>query len=38
MTDTWVATDEFIVLDGKAQKRKAGNEIPINILVTASAE
>ena len=38
MTDTWVAADEFIVLDGTAQKRKAGNEIPINLLGTPSAD
>ena len=38
MTETWVAADEFIVLDGTAQKRKAGNEIPINILGTPSAD
>ena len=38
MTETWVAADEFIVLDGTAQKRKAGNEIPINILGTPTAD
>lgn len=38
MTETWVAADEFIVLDGTAQKRKAGNEIPINLLGTPSAD
>ena len=38
MTQTWVAADEFIVLDGTAQKRKAGNEIPINLLGTPSAD
>ena len=38
MTQTWVATDEFIVLDGTDQKRKAGNEIPINLLGTPSAD
>mgnify|MGYP000108793930 FL=1 len=38
MTQTWVATDEFIVLDGTAQKRKAGNEIPINLLGTPNAD
>ena len=32
MTQSWVNTDEFIVLDGTAQKRKASNEIPINLL------
>ena len=32
MTESWVNTDEFIVLDGTAQKRKASNEIPINLL------
>lgn len=37
MTQTWVATDEFIVLDGTDQKRKAGNEIPINLLGTPAA-
>ena len=34
MTETWVAADEFIVLDGSTQKRKAGDEIPINLLGT----
>jgi hypothetical protein len=38
MTQTWVAADEFIVLDGTDQKRKAGNEIPINLLGTPSAD
>ena len=38
MTETWVAADEFIVLDGTAQKRKAGNEIPIHLLGTPSAD
>jgi len=38
MTQTWVATDELIVLDGGSQKRKAGNEIPINLLGTPSAD
>ena len=38
MTQTWVAADEFIVLDGTAQKRKPGNEIPINLLGTPSAD
>ena len=38
MTQTWVAADEFIVLDGTTQKRKAGNEIPINLLGTPSAD
>ena len=38
MTETWVAADEFIVLDGTTQKRKAGNEIPINILGTPTAD
>ena len=38
MTQTWVAADEFIVLDGTDQKRKAGNEIPINLLGTPTAD
>ena len=38
MTDTWAAADEFIVLDGTAQKRKAGNEIPINVLGTPTGD
>ena len=38
MTETWAAADEFIVLDGTAQKRKAGNEIPINVLGTPTAD
>ncbi len=38
MTQSWVAADEFIVLDGTDQKRKAGNEIPINLLGTPSAD
>ena len=38
MTQAWVNTDEFIVLDGTDQKRKAGNEIPINLLGTPSAD
>ncbi len=38
MTQTWVNTDEFIVLDGTDQKRKASSEIPINLLGTATAD
>lgn len=38
MTETWVSTDEFIVLDNAVQKRKAGNEIPINLLGTPTAD
>ena len=38
MTQTWVAADQFIVLDGTDQKRKAGDEIPINLLGTPSAD
>jgi hypothetical protein len=37
MTQTWVNTDEFIVLDGTAQKRKASSEIPINLLGAPAA-
>ena len=32
MTQTMVGTDEFIVLDGGADKRKAANEIPLSIF------
>ena len=37
MTEVWLGTDEFIVLDnsvhgGETQKRKASSEIPLNIL------
>ena len=37
MTQVWLGTDEFIVLDntghgGETQKRKASSEIPLNIL------
>lgn len=38
MTQTWVNTDEFIVLDGTDQKRKASSEIPINLLGTPTAD
>jgi len=38
MTQAWVGTDEFIVLDGTDQKRKAGNEIAINLLGTPNAD
>ena len=38
MTQTWVNTDEFIVLDGTAQKRKASSEIPINLLGSPAAD
>ena len=42
MTQVWLGTDEFIVLDntghgGETQKRKASNEIPLNILGTPTA-
>jgi len=37
MTQTWVNTDEFIVLDGTAQKRKQSSEIPINLLGAPAA-
>ena len=37
MTDDWIAADQFIVLDGSAQKRKKGNQIPINLLGTPTA-
>ena len=38
MTQSWVNTDEFIVLDGTAQKRKASNEIPVNLLGAPNAD
>jgi len=38
MTETWTTSDEFIVLDGSTQKRKASNEIPLNILGTPTAD
>ena len=38
MTETWITSDEFIVLDGSVQKRKKGNQIPINLLGTPSAD
>lgn len=38
MTQSWVATDEFIVLDGTDQKRKAGNEIAVNLLGAPNAD
>ena len=38
MTETWTTSDEFIVLDGTTQKRKASNEIPLNILGTPTAD
>lgn len=37
MTQTWVNTDEFIVLDGTTQKRKQSSEIPINLLGSPAA-
>ena len=37
MTQTWVNTDEFIVLDGTDQKRKQSSEIPINLLGSPAA-
>ncbi|MAN64672.1 MAG: hypothetical protein CMI60_22295 [Parvibaculum sp.] len=37
MTQTWVGADEFIVLDGTDQKRKASSEIPINLLGSPAA-
>ena len=37
MTETWIEADQFIVLDGTAQKRKKGNQIPINLLGTPTA-
>ena len=37
MTETWIAADQFIVLDGTTQKRKKGNQIPINLLGTPTA-
>ena len=37
MTEAWIPADEFIVLDGTTQKRKAGNEIAINLLGTPNA-
>jgi hypothetical protein len=37
MTQSWVGTDEFIVLDGTDQKRKASSEIPINLLGSPAA-
>ena len=38
MTQTWITSDEFIVLDGSIQKRKKGNQIPINLLGTPTAD
>ena len=32
MTATMVGTDEFIVLDNGAERRKAANEIPLSIF------
>ena len=37
MTQAWVNTDEFIVLDGTDQKRKASSGIPINLLGSPAA-
>ena len=37
MTQAWVNTDEFIVLDGTDQKRKASSAIPINLLGSPAA-
>ena len=37
LSQTWVGADEFIVLDGTDQKRKASSEIPINLLGSPAA-
>jgi hypothetical protein len=37
LTTAMAGTDEFVILDASVQKRKAANEIPINIFNTAVA-
>jgi hypothetical protein len=37
MTQTFVSTDEFVVLDASVQKRKQASEIPLDVFNTAVA-